>query len=68
MTELHRESDKLNSDVKHLMQALKAGNADLALAAAKRARRHATIVTRQLAAERDKLQSDGGHKQHGNQD
>ena len=66
MEQLHRDSDKLLADAKHLKQALASGNIELALAAAKRARRHATMITRQIAAQRDTLQSNGGHKHHGN--
>jgi hypothetical protein len=58
MEQLHRDlSDKLDADVTHLEHALRDGSIELALVAAKRARRHATLLVRHLAEHRDTLQS-----------
>jgi hypothetical protein len=61
MDELHRAADKLFTEVDHLDRALDRDELDeqalaLALAAAKRVRRDATLLVRLLAAERDELQ------------
>lgn len=56
MEQLHRTlSDKLDADITHVDRALRSDNIDLALAAAKRARRHATQLVQQLAHVRDSL-------------
>lgn len=61
MEELHRVADKVFTEVDHLERALDSDDLDtdriaLALAAAKRVRRDATILVRQLASLRDQLQ------------
>lgn len=61
MEDLHRAADKVFTEVDHLERALDCDDLDaqrvaLALAAAKRVRRDATLLVRQLAAHRDQLQ------------
>lgn len=60
MTELHRQADKLRTDLHHLEDLLESCESEeaveLALSVAKRVRRNSNLLVRQLAELRDKLQ------------
>lgn len=58
MDELHRDADKLTTEVRHLNNILDSDepNVDLALSVAKRVRRDSNLVVRALARLRDQLQ------------
>lgn len=58
MDELHRNADKLTTEVQHLNNILDSDepNVDLALSVAKRVRRDSNLVVRALARLRDQLQ------------
>ena len=54
MDSLHRETaDKVQTTIAHLMRAIDADRADLALAAAKRGRRQLTLLVQQIAVYQD---------------
>lgn len=60
MDELHRQADKLRTDLHHLDDLLNLCESEdaveLALSVAKRVRRNSNLLVRQLAELRDKLQ------------